>query len=165
VARLPVAIWLLALTIFWPAVATAADASATAIRSVGMPSGFAQLTQTREMLVDVFFGGRMIGEATVLARPGHVRFKSPASVLARVPGLIVSTELSDAFAGDLDAHAALACSGAPSNGCGELSPALAGIIFDEPHFRVDLFINPRFLQLMRPQEQEYLAIPAAGQCR
>ena len=161
-ARLPVAIWLLALTIFWPAAAAAADPSATAIQSVGMPSGFAQLTQTREMLVDVFFGGRMIGEATVLARPGHVRFKSPASVLERVPGLIVSTELSDAFAGNLDAHAALACSGAPSNGCGELSPALAGIIFDEPHFRVDLFINPRFLQLMRPQEQEYLAIPAAG---
>lgn len=163
-ARLLLPLRLFALTMFWPAAAAAAasGASATAIASVGVPSGFAQLTQTREMLVDVFFGGRMIAEATVLARPGHVRFKDPGSLLAHIPGLAASPELPSALAGDLDANVALACSGTQSEGCGELSPAIAGIIFDEAHFRVDLFINPRFLQLTRPQEREYLAIPDAA---
>lgn len=162
VARFPPAFWLVPLTILWPSASAAAHASATAIESIGVPAGFAELTRPRELVVDVFFGGKMIGEAKVLARPGFLQFKNPDQVLGQVPELDVSPELSELLATELPTHSELVCTGPPSGGCGELSPPLAGIIFDESHFRVDLFINPRFLRLMRPQEQLYLATPAAG---
>ncbi len=36
-------------------------------------------------------------------------------------------------------------------------PEIVGIIFDEDHFRVDLFVNPKWLRLIKPSEQIYLS--------
>lgn len=160
-ARVAPALCLTALTIFSSAHAAAASASSAAIQSVGVPAGFGELARERDMLVDVFFGGRKIAEARVTVRPGYLRFKDPAGVLAAVPNIERSPELSNALAAELPTNTARVCADGATTGCGELSPAIAGIIFNEDRFRVDLFVNRKWLQLIRPQEGLYLPTPTA----
>jgi hypothetical protein len=146
----------------FPAAARAADHRALpAIEAVGVPPGFAELALEHELLVDVYFGGRKLGEAMVVVRPGSVRFKEPASIAALVPNLDPAGGLAEALTGELPSNAGLACSGAASTACGMLSPATAGIIFDEDRFRIDLFVNPRLLRVIRPQDSLYLPEPTA----
>lgn len=152
----------LTLLTMFSAAAAEADGRSSGIESVGVPSGFSELTRDHEMLVDVYFGGRKIGEAMVIARPGFLRFKDASTLLAKVPNLDVSAELSAAFQEDLPTNAGLVCPQGGAKGCGELVPQNAGIIFDEDHFRVDLFINPKWLQLVRPEKSRYLATPTAS---
>ena len=160
-ARTTPAIWLLLLTIF-SAPAWAARGSTTTIEASGIPSGFDELTRRREVLVDLYFGGEMIGAARAVVHPGYLRFEDPAKILSLVPNLNSSTEVSQVLAGDLPTNAGLVCPEGTSSGCGELSPPVAGIIFDEYHFRVDLFVNPRWLRVVRPQPSLYLPAPAAA---
>jgi hypothetical protein len=141
--------------------ASAARTNPASIESVGVPQGFGELSRDHEILVDLFFGGRKIGEARVIARPGFLRFKEPAEVLALIPNIIVSSEMSQAFNSEFPTNAGLVCADGVKNGCGEISPASAGVIFDEDHFRVDLFINPKWLNLIRPHQDIYLATPDA----
>lgn len=160
-ARPSPAIWLTLLTMF-SSPAWAERGSTGAIESSGIPSGFGQLTRNREVLVDLFFGGQMIGAAKAIVRPGFLRFEDSAEVLALIPNLDSSPEVSQAFAGELPANPGLVCPEGTSSGCGELSPQVAGIIFDEYHFRVDLFVNPRWLHVVRPEQSLYLPAPPAA---
>jgi hypothetical protein len=127
----------------------------------GIPAGFDELTRDRELLVDVFFGGNKVGEARVVAAPGKLRFKSPDQVLALIPNVEFSSELAAAFAGELPANAGLVCADDTSRGCGELTPEVAGVIFNEDRFRVDLFVNRKWLRLIRPEQNLYLPTPTA----
>lgn len=160
-ARLIQLLCLAALTMFWASAGAAADTGASAIESVGVPPGFAELTRDRDMLVDVFFGGRKVGEARVTARPGYLKFKDSAQVVALIPNVKPSPEISNALAAELPTNTALVCADGADRKCGQLSPAVAGIIFDEDRFRVDLFVNRKWLQLIRPEEDLYLPTPTA----
>jgi len=161
VARTPPAVWLLLLTMF-SAPAWAGRGSTATIAATGVPSGFDELTRRREVLVDLFFGGEIIGAARAIVKPGHLRFEDPEKVLALIPNLKPSAEVSQVMAGDLPTNAGLVCPEGTSSACGELSPQVAGIIFDEDRFRVDLFVNPTWLRVIRPQPSIYLPAPAAG---
>ena len=158
--RIFVAACLSLLTIFAAATSAAAVSAAFSVEA-GTPSGFDELTRDREMLVDVFFGGNKIGEARVIAAPGKLRFKEPDQVLKAIPNVDLSNELAAAFAADFPTNAGLVCPDDTSPGCGHLKVQVAGIIFDEDRFRVDLFINPKWLKLIRPEEKLYLPTPAA----
>lgn len=152
---------LAALTIFSTG-AFAANRSVTAhIESRGVPAAFTDLARSHEVLVDVFFGGRKVGESRVLTRPGYVKFQDPAAVLAAIPNLDESAPLSGPLSGELPSNAALVCEDDTSRDCGEISPQSVGIIYDEEHFRVDVFINKRWLRVVRPTEQIYLPAPTA----
>lgn len=159
-ARLNPAICLTLLTIF-SSPAIAAGGSATAIGTSGVPSGFGELTREHEVLVDLYFGGQMIGAAKAIVRPGYLRFEDPAKVLALIPNLESVAPLSQALAGELATNAGFVCPQGTSAGCGGLSPEILGIIFDESRFRVDLFVNPRLLRLVRAEPSLYLPEPAA----
>ncbi|HEU4683162.1 MAG TPA: TcfC E-set like domain-containing protein [Nitrospira sp.] len=146
----------------FPTLASAAEHGViTTINAIGVPPGFAELTLEHELLVDVYFGDHKVGEAMVVARPGSVRFKDPARIITLIPNIMPSAELSAAFASELPSNAAVACANRNRQGCGSLSPSIAGIIFDEDHFRVDLFVNPKFLELIRPSTSLYLPKPTA----
>ena len=141
-----------------PAGAVAADAGT--IRMTGVPAEFADLEQPREMLVDLYFGNRRIGEAWIVARPGAVKLKDPSLVMKLIPGLKASPEVAAGLTGELEDNSARACP--PTNGqhCGRLEPASVGAIFAEDRFRLDLFVNPAFLDIAgRPSG--YLPTPAA----
>ena len=126
----------------------------------GVPAGFSELTDPREAVVDVYFGGRRIGEARIAVRPGYVRFREPQQLLALVPNVIASPAISAAASTELPANAARICRRGTSN-CGDLAPRVLGIIYDEDSFRVDVFINPIWLRPIDFGNDEYLAEPTA----
>ena len=63
----------------------AGASSASLIQSAAPPAGFDELTRPREMLLDVYYGDRKVGEARAVVAPGTVRFIDPAALIAR-PG-------------------------------------------------------------------------------
>ena len=139
----------------------AAATEAARINSTGVPPGFAELTRNHEIFVDVYFGARKIGEARASVRPGKVKFEDPNKVIALIPHLKASPELFVAAAADLPSNARLVCAQGRVADCGKLSPETVGVIFDEDHFRMDLFVNPKFLDEISPHEQIYLSKPTA----
>jgi hypothetical protein len=131
-------------------------ASSAAIVSLGAPAGFDELSRPHKMLVDVYFGGRKVGEAMVISAPGTLRFLDSAKVLGLIPEVEASSGLAAALAGDLPSHADLVCSPGNAGHCGELSPATAGVIFDEGRLRVDLYVAPGLVRIARPVTDPYL---------
>ena len=150
---------LLPLTMNAPAAAHTSDAT---FEVVGTPSGFGELAAPRTTLVDVYFGDRKIGETYAVTQPGRLRFRSADEILGKLPDAIAAPELSSTLATELPTNAQAACLGSISKDCGVLSPEVVGIIYDEERFRVDLFINPRFLRTSHSSPQGYLPEPAAS---
>lgn len=149
---------LLALTMNAPAIARTANVT---LGESGIPEGFGELAGTRMVMVDLYYGDRKIGETLAVTRPGFVRFRAPGEVLAALPGIIASPALSAALSGDLPANSSAACAQSNAGDCGVLRPQVAGIIYDEERFRVDIFINPRFLRTVQPDGGGYLPLPSA----
>lgn len=141
------------------AAAPAAQAASSAIELVGAPAGFDQLARPRELLVDIYYGDRKVGEAMAVVAPGTLRFADPSKVAALVPKLVSSPEIIAALSGDLPSHPELVCSPGNSSHCGELSTQGAGIIFDEDHFRVSLFFAARFVRTSPAVADVYLKAP------
>jgi hypothetical protein len=141
--------------------AAASGAKAPAI-TVSEPASFADLTREQTLMVDVYFGGVFRGEAMVQVTPGKLTFLDPQAVLRLFP----EAQAADALAGleqPLATNSDLACGqGSDPRSCGRLSPEELGIIFDRDRFRVDVFLNPRFLTVHDNIEEQYLPPPAGG---
>lgn len=156
----------LALTCTAPAGAAFAQAAQEPLPNitVSAPEGFADLTEDRTLVVDVFFGGARIGEALVAVTPGSVRFLEVGNLVALLPRLsdprAVETFLSSA---SLPANADLICtSSVDQRACGRLSPEQVGVIFDRERFRLDIFINSRLLEVQDDIHDRYLPPPEPG---
>jgi hypothetical protein len=139
----------------------AQPACAAAIHSAGAPAGFDALERPREILVDVYFGDRKLGEAMAVASPGTLRFLEPGKLLALLPDLSGSPQILATLSSELPSHPELVCSPGNRGNCGQLSPEVAGVIFDESRFRADLFLAPAMLRPVLPSEQVYLDTPVA----
>ena len=151
-----------ALALLVPAKAAEAAANSNAATiSADAPDGFDALARTRQVVTDVYFGGRKIGEAVAVTRPGFLRFEDPTKIVALVTNAADPAALATALFGELPTNSNLVCPEGKSSGCGELSPATAGVIFNEDRFRADLFVSPAMLRLVAPEEQLYLPMPAA----
>lgn len=147
--------------------AEASSASSNANNShdfetIGAPAGFDDLAQPREVLVDIYFGGRKVGNGIAVARPGFLQFRDPQKIAALVPNLTSPRDLGDALSGDLATHADRICGQSNHGRCGDLATQAAGIIFDEGRFRVDLFVPPAMLRAVPVSDQGFLAAPASG---
>jgi hypothetical protein len=142
----------------WPA-----QASDRPVIEVGEPAGFASLTADRTMVADVYFGGSRRGEVRIDVVPGSIRFVDPREVLSLLPPLERSELILDAISGqELPANSELRCSlGTDPQTCGRMSPSLFSVIFDPDRFRVDIFLNSRFVSVQSQVEEQYLP-PAAG---
>jgi hypothetical protein len=152
-------VWLLALTINAPAVSATASAAFTA---TGTPAGFDELASSRETLVDVYFGDQKVAETLAVTKPGSLQFRSPDEVLAKLQQVIAAPDLRAVFAAELPTNSDLACSRSNAGDCGVLTPQAIGIIYDEDHFRVDVFVNPNFLRRSESGAERYLAAPSAS---
>ncbi len=141
----------------------AENASPTSLALTAQPpSDFADLLRPQQTLVDVYFGGARVGVVRATYQPGRLRFDDPAAVAALLPHLLNLAAVVAALSGDLPTHADLVChDGAPA-GCGQLTPEVAGVIFDESRFQVEVFVNPRELAVSRAQGPRYLPEPTAG---
>ena len=148
-------VWLLALTINAPATAVT-DAG---LMAKGVPAGFDELATARVTMVDVYFGGRKVGEALAEVEPGSLRFRSPSELLSKIPDVASSAVLLAALHAKLPTNGGAVCGAGNANDCGLLTPEVAGIIYDESRFRVDLFINPALLRSQRSEAPAYLPVP------
>jgi len=141
--------------------AAIAATSNVSLSTTGTPQGFGELERSHEALVDVYFGGRKVGEALATTRPGILRFRSPGEVIASLPRVISGPELNAAIAAELPTNSEAVCSSTNLDHCGIVEPKLIAIIYDEDRFRVDVFVNPRFLKTARSAPEGYLPVPDA----
>ncbi|MFL6732914.1 MAG: TcfC E-set like domain-containing protein [Sphingomicrobium sp.] len=139
-----------------------AATSNVSLGTTGTPLGFSELESAHEALVDVYFGGRKVGEALATTRPGLLRFRSPRDVLASLPRVISSPEITAAFGAELPTNSNAVCSSTNADHCGIIEPKLVAIIYDEDRFRVDVFVNPNFLETARSAPEGYLPTPDAA---
>ena len=146
------------------AVAWPAHASDRPIIAMGEPAGFANLTAERTMVVDLYFGGIRRGEARIDVTPGSIRFVNPRGVLGLLPSLESPDLVLDALSGhELPANSDLRCSlGTDPETCGRMAPSVFSVIFDPDRFRVDIFLNPRFVSVQSRVEQQYLPTADGG---
>ena len=141
----------------------ASAASAGAI-VVSEPEGFADLTGNRKLLVDVYFAGVRVGETLVEVTPDTIKFTDTATLMTLLPALAERDVLEGSLRDKpLPTNAALLCSASSDRShCGRLSPEAIGVIFDADRFRVDIFLNPKFLLERDGLVDRYIPAAPAG---
>src|SRR5262245_11048782 len=126
------------------------------------PPGFEGLIAPQTALTDVYWGGKRVGEAMATFEPGKLRFQDPGAVVRLLPEVSQPQSVLGALSGDLATHADRICGRSATSDCGTLKPGVAGIIFDESRFRVDVFVNPAFLTVQQNASEKYLPAPDSG---
>ncbi|NOQ65340.1 MAG: hypothetical protein GQ582_12590 [Methyloprofundus sp.] len=128
--------------------------------STEIPEGFENLASEQHTEVDVFFAGQKIISTYARFSPGEFSFDYPAQIIAAIPTLKNSTDIIQALSGQVKTHQHLNCQRPHyPKGCGTLNPEFAGIIFNANRFRVDVFINPQFLEVIPLNVGRYLPWP------
>lgn len=124
----------------------------------GVPAGFEQLAGPQETMLDVFFGGIRLGNFRAVFNPKNVAFATPDEIIAQIPALKeeATAKVKQALSGDLERNSSLICGHIPTQDCGILKPEVAGVIFYEDSFRVDLFVNPSLLELQDTHRDKIL---------
>ena len=161
---------LLAAALLWAvAVQPAAQAAVTNNARIARielrePPGFSTLTAKQTAVVDIYFGGKRIGDATVTYQPGSLTFADPAKLVALLPDLADAPAVLAALsASQLPSNPGLVCTpGANPAECGRLSPRVTGIIFDQDHFRVDIFVSPQMMAVRQTVSRQYVQRPESG---
>ena len=136
--------------------------AASAAFTVSTPPGFADLIEPAPVVVDVYFGGKLIGTTSGMQEPGYFTFDEPDQVIALIAAVTDPQAVAAALTGKLESNAGLACSGDARPGCGVLSPPVAGIIHESGSFRLEIFIAPAFLSAVQTPTEEYLPLPNAA---
>jgi hypothetical protein len=116
------------------------------IRPTGEPPpGFEQLTEPQITEIDVFFGGRSVGSAIATFTELSIEFENPPAITDLIPGVLDKPKVTAALSGSLETNSDRLCGITRTADCGLLSPAIAGVILDADHFRVDVFVNSELL--------------------
>ncbi len=129
---------------------------------VGAPPGFADLLGVQNTQADIFFQGQLLLSSFVEFDLEHLWFLAPEEVIAAIPTLKNPEQVLAALTGQLDNNSHLLCNRRVRENCGELQPDVAGIIFDEGKFRVNLFIHQSELTVQLLVGDRYLPAPSAG---
>lgn len=109
------------------------------------PPGFESLAEPQTVLVDLYYGGRLLLSTMATTTPETVQFEDPAAIAASIPDLSATDPVIARLSQPLPHHAERLCPPLPRPGCGRLEPEVAAVIFDYNRFRADLFIAPQFL--------------------
>ena len=125
------------------------------------PPGFEVLLQPQLTVVDIVFGNRKLGTTAAVYTPDSLQFKDPGKVVDLISELADPKSVLSVLSRPLSPHSELVCAaGLPAN-CGQLAPAVVGIIFDETRFQVEVFINPIYLKAAKVGEARYLPTPSS----
>ncbi|WP_299595839.1 TcfC E-set like domain-containing protein [uncultured Microbulbifer sp.] len=142
-----------------------ACATTAFILETGTPAGFEDLSEARPLVVDVYYGGQLIGTATASVDPGFIEFVVPEALIPLLPETLAPDRLISALSQPLPRNARKICRSASHSGCGYLAPAEykdAGLIFDESRFRVDLFLAPDLLPRQSAISDPFLPESSTG---
>ena len=126
------------------------------------PAGFADLLGVQNTQADVYFQGMLLVSTFIEFDLEHLRFLAPDEVVSAIPTLKNPQQVLAALSGELANNSALVCRPRARSNCGELDPDIAGVIFNESKFRIDLFIAQDELQLQLADNTHYLPLPTAG---
>jgi len=138
--------------------ASAAEFSLTS----GIPANFDDLAGPRDVVVDVYFGGRPLGEARAVIRPGFLRFNDPQAVAALLAAHGDAALIGRALESELPSNTDRACTRIETTACGHLQPQLVGIILDEDRFRVDFFLSGDVANVAAPIGDSFLVPSSHG---
>ena len=134
--------------------------------SASRPAGFDSLLQPQEAVTDIFMGGRLLGQARVRYSSGRITLIDVDALVALLPDLVDPAAVRAALAApDLDSHPGMICRANTDNeraACGIYHPAVAGLVFDDQRFRVDVYINPRLQAVHPAAARAYLPRPPSG---
>ena len=126
------------------------------------PAGFESLAADQRSLVDVYFGGRFITSQMATFRPGFIELSNPAEIVQRIGDINTPEQVIPQLTGELNSNASEVCLSGTTDNCGILTPPIAGVIFDENRFRVDVFINRTFMATRVAEVRKYLPPSDAG---
>jgi Mat/Ecp fimbriae outer membrane usher protein len=138
-----------------------------AIKTSAAPKGFETLTEPQTTLVDVFFAGRPIATTLGTYTENTITIANPLEIVRKIPDAKNSESIVTGLTGELNSNTALVCPEITEKvsadarksilgDCGRLSPKVAGIIFDESKFRLDVFVHPDFLFVKKLELARFL---------
>ena len=128
-------------------------------RGASVPIGFEELVEPQTNIVDVYYNGLRVAEAIATYSPGTIEIHDPAQIVAEMADLADRAMVLGALTGELPTNASLVCLDGEANddtGCGILSPNVAGVIFDQNNFRVDVFVAGAYRQVLFDYAPRYL---------
>ena len=141
---------------------TTSDENKLRHASSNIPEGFETLFNDQHSLVDVYYGGRFLGAVMATFNPDTIRFDNPAFVVKKIPEMLAPDQVLESLQGELPTYQELRCFYQGQKNCGVLSPEVAGVIFNEDNFRVDIFINPKLLSVQQATSSKFLPASDSG---
>jgi len=87
---------------------------------------------------------------------------APEEIVEAIPTLKNPTAVLAALRGELERNSDLVCNVRVRTNCGVLDPKIAGVIFDEGKFRVQLFVAADELEVQLVVGDRYLPVPVAS---
>ena len=126
------------------------------------PKGFEELSQNQQSLIDIYYGNRYLASQLIFFSPGVVKLNNSAEVVRLIGNLNDPLLITSALSGELNSNSELVCLPTQNQNCGTLNTPVAGVIFDESRFRVDIFINRRFMLTKAAEVRKYLPPSDAG---
>ncbi|WP_448218249.1 TcfC E-set like domain-containing protein [Endozoicomonas sp. 2B-B] len=127
-----------------------------------VPAGFETLSQPQKSLVDIYYGKRYLTSQLATFQPGKIALSNVNEVVRLIGSVNDPAFLASALSGELNTHTEAICPPNVTRDCGVLNPPVAGVIFDESRFRVDVFVNPRFLLTRAADVRKYLPPSDSG---
>lgn len=123
------------------------------------PQGFEDLTADETTLVDVYYGDHLITTAMASFDDDTIQFSNPAEIVEKLPHATARSDIVAAISGPLDPHSDLVCGNKNRHACELPHPPIASVVFDQDNFRVDLHINPRYLERISLADAQFLPDP------
>ncbi len=111
------------------------------------PPGFEALSQPQRTMIDIYYGDRLITTQMATYTPSWIKLSNPQRILEKISGITAPQVVLAALSGSINTNNMNVCHKPDQQNCGILSPKVAGVIFNESSFRLNIFINPAYLKL------------------
>ena len=126
------------------------------------PPGFEDLIGVQNTQADVYFQGQPLVSTFVEFDLERIWFLTPEEVVAAIPTLKNPEAVLAVISGELERNSDLLCSVRVRTNCGVLNPDVAGVIFNEGKFRLDLFVHADELEVQLVVGDRYLPAPSVS---
>ncbi|MGI1678247.1 MAG: TcfC E-set like domain-containing protein [Cellvibrionaceae bacterium] len=128
-------------------------------RQAKVPPGFESLSEPQTTIVDIYFGDEYLISQLATYTADEITLSNSNVIIAKIPTILDTESVQGILDSPLPTNVELACFYEGQNNCGNYTPRITGVIFNENSFRVDLFINSDYLSVRTAGHRKY--IPAS----
>ncbi len=122
-----------------------------------IPAGFENLAGPQINQVDVYLHNNYLVSTLATYDMETLTFHDPELVISNIEDLLDPQVILKILSKPLPVNTELLClQHVKNDDCGILTPNIAGIIFDDSRFRVDIYINPLQLKAKTIEQTKYL---------